>query len=282
MTPRPGFRARARRGRTNRVVVSAARPSRSLRRRGECPLARSAARRCVNFRVWAPDHGAVDVVIGEASWPLDDEGTAFLRQRQRDRTRHAVPLPPRRTPGVIPGPRVALSAIWPAPAPVRSHMPRHLSMAHPRRGAQRRGQVIYEMHIGTYTLSRHSPRGSRQARTLGAFGRHRHRTDAAQRISRTIQLGLRRGQPFCALSGVRPAGRPACVRGCRARKRTRRKSWTLSTTISARTGVLFSACSPRIIFRATHRPNGATALISMARIPPASASSSPKRRLLDP
>src|SRR6186997_2953733 len=44
----------------------------------QMPIGAECSAGYVNFRIWAPDHHAVDVVIGEASWPLDNEGNGYF------------------------------------------------------------------------------------------------------------------------------------------------------------------------------------------------------------
>ena len=65
------------------------------------------------------------------------------------------------------------------------------------------GQVIYEMHIGTFTQGRHL--GRRRARVAGAGrgGHHLPGSDADRRIPRPVRLGLRRRQPVRADAAVR-------------------------------------------------------------------------------
>ena len=196
MTPRPGLRARARRGRMNRVVVSAVLPSRSLLRRGKCPSAAECGAGCVNFRVWAPDHAAVDVVIGEASWPLDDEGNGYFSASVSSigpGTLYRFRLD--ESPELFPDPASRFQPFGPH-GPSEVICPDTYQWRNPRRGAQRRGQVIYEMHIGTLHAAGTSARRPASWNALGDLGVTVIEADAAQRISRTIRLGLRRRQPF--------------------------------------------------------------------------------------
>ena len=105
----------------------------------------------MNFRVWAPDHGAVDVVIGEASWPLDDEGNGYFSASVSSigpGTLYRFRLD--ESPELFPDPASRFQPFGPH-GPSEVICPDTYQWRNPRRGAQRRGQVIYEMHIGTYT-----------------------------------------------------------------------------------------------------------------------------------
>ena len=90
------------------------------------------------------------------------------------------------------------------------------------RGVRRDGQVIYEMHVGTFTPRRHLARRGRAARRARRSRHHRHRDDAGRRLRRPLRLGLRRRQPVRADAPLRHARRSARVRRSRARARPRR------------------------------------------------------------
>lgn len=125
----------------------------------------------VHFRVWAPGHRDVSVVIDERLHPLDDEGNGYFSASVDNTaagTRYRFRLD-------------GAAELYPDPAsrfqPDGPHGPSEVidastySWRHPRRGATRDGQVIYELHIGTYT-------------TAGTY------TAAAQRLERLAHLGI--------------------------------------------------------------------------------------------
>ena len=106
--------------------------------------------RSVNFRVWAPRHRKIRVAIGAATWPLDDEGNGYFSATVNDigaGTLYRYQIDGR-------------TDLYPDPAsrfqPFGVHGPSEVivpdyAWRHRRLGARREGQVIYEMHIGTYT-----------------------------------------------------------------------------------------------------------------------------------
>jgi len=157
-------------------------PDESRRRIGAATFARAATPRqmpigaecgagCVNFRVWAPDHGAVEVVIGEASWPLEDEDNGYFSASVSSigpGTLYRFRLDGR--PELFPDPASRFQPFGPH-GPSEVICPDAYQWRHPRRGAQRSGQVIYEMHIGTYT-----PAGTLRA--------------AAGKLERLARLGI--------------------------------------------------------------------------------------------
>ena len=75
------------------------------------------------------------------------------------------------------------------------------------RGVPREGQVIYEMHIGTFTPEGTWARRRRGAAGAGRAGHHRAGGDAGRRLPRRLRLGLRRRQPLRADPALRHAGR---------------------------------------------------------------------------
>ncbi len=90
------------------------------------------------------------------------------------------------------------------------------------RGAAREGQVIYELHVGTFT-----PEGTWAAATAelaGAAGARRHdaRGHAGRRVPRPLRLGLRRRRPLRPDPPLRRARRLAPLRRPGARPRPRR------------------------------------------------------------
>jgi maltooligosyltrehalose trehalohydrolase len=135
------------------------------------PIGAECGAGCVNFRVWAPDHGAVEVVIGEASWPLEDEDNGYFSASVSSigpGTLYRFRLDGR--PELFPDPASRFQPFGPH-GPSEVICPDAYQWRHPRRGAQRSGQVIYEMHIGTYT-----PAGTLRA--------------AAGKLERLARLGI--------------------------------------------------------------------------------------------
>ena len=85
------------------------------------------------------------------------------------------------------------------------------------------GQVIYEMHVGTFTPRRHLGGGGRAScRGCTDLGVTRDRDDAGRRVPGRVRLGLRRRRPVRADAPLRHA-RTICARfvdrGARARPR---------------------------------------------------------------
>ena len=90
------------------------------------------------------------------------------------------------------------------------------------RGASREGQVVYELHVGTFTTRRHVGRGRTRAARTRAPRHHAHRGDAGRRVRGTLRLGLRRRRSLRAVAPLRAPGRFPPIRRCRARRRHRR------------------------------------------------------------
>ena len=87
------------------------------------------------------------------------------------------------------------------------------------RGVGRRGQVIYELHVGTFTR-RGDVRGggARAARALRDARRHRRRADAGRRVRRAVRVGIRRRRSLGARRTS--TGRPTiCAASSTARTR---------------------------------------------------------------
>ena len=103
----------------------------------------------VDFRVWAPDHHDVAVVIGDRDITLDNEGNGYFRAKVRearagtryrfrlDHERESFPDPASRY--QLLGPHGPSIVVDPNRYPWRERNP------------QIGGRVIYEMHIGTFT-----------------------------------------------------------------------------------------------------------------------------------
>ena len=165
----------------------------------------------VHFRVWAPRAQRVAVVLGargddgEAALAAETNGY-FSGCAARGGRGHALPLPPRR--------RRALSRsglALPAGGPTarrRSSIRRRFRWTDAGwAGAPLRGQVIYEMHVGTFTPEGTWAAATRAARRPRRSRHHVHRDDAGRRVPRPLRLGLRRRQPLRAHAALRRARR---------------------------------------------------------------------------
>ena len=74
-------------------------------------------------------------------------------------------------------------------------------------GLTSHGQVVYEMHIGTFTPEGTWQAAARELPELAEVGNHGGRIDAGGRLSRRVRLGLRRCIPVRADATLRHAGR---------------------------------------------------------------------------
>ncbi|MEO6418519.1 MAG: alpha-amylase family glycosyl hydrolase, partial [Polyangiaceae bacterium] len=106
----------------------------------------------VHFRIWAPEHTKVAVVIeGGAEIPLRSEGAGYFaglaakagvgslyRVRLGDRTELYADPASRFQPEGPHGPSQVVD-------------PDSFAWSHPWRGAGEKGQIIYELHVGTFT-----------------------------------------------------------------------------------------------------------------------------------
>ena len=145
-------------------------------------------------------------------------------------------------------------------------------------GVRLEGQVLYEMHVGTFT-----PEGTwaAAARELPELARTRHhgaRADAGRRLPRPLRLGLRRRRPLRADPPLRRA----------------RTTSAASSTGPTRLGlgvildVVYNHLGPdgnylkefseRLLHRPLRRTSGARPSTSTGRTPDRSASSSRQRR----
>ena len=112
------------------------------------------------------------------------------------------------------------------------------------KGLQPIGQVIYELHVGTFTPEGTWRAAAARARGAGADRHHRHRDDADRGVPGALRLGLRRRQPLRAGPYLRHARRSARLRRSRPRLRPRRRSSTSSTTTSGRTATTSPSSRP--------------------------------------
>ena len=191
-----------------------------------------------HFRVWAPRPKQVEVLLEavlELPRPYNCNG------RRRD-TLRALSRRPLRA--------LAIASGWMTPVAfltrprVFSRKDRTvLSGGGPRpfkwtdrdwQGIGMEGQVIYEMHVGTFTPKGPAGRGGGQLphwrlRHHGAGG------NAGRGVSRPLRLGLRRRRPLRSHPAVRRAGRLPPLSWTAPTSWAWASSWTWCTTTSAPT-----------------------------------------------
>ncbi len=175
------------------------------------------------FRVWAPQARAVEVVFEDSREPplaLSREAGGYFGGATSAR----VSLYKYRVDGTGP---------WPDPCsrfqPQGVHGPSMIvdpaafnwsdAQWH---GVRLHGQVIYELHIGTFTPEGTSRRRRRQAPVPAAARHHDARSHAGRRMPGTLELGLRRRAAVRALSCLRRSRGAQALRRPRARARARR------------------------------------------------------------
>ena len=93
--------------------------------------------------------------------------------------------------------------------PSRDRRPGRVSRGPTPRGAgvRRDGQVIYEMHVGTFTREGTWAAAAAQLARAGAHRHHADRGDAGRRVRRALRLGLRRRRSVRAVAPLRRARR---------------------------------------------------------------------------
>ena len=103
------------------------------------------------------------------------------------------------------------------------------------RGVTLERQVLYEMHVGTFTGKERGCAAIEQLPALADLGITDDRDDAGRGVRGPPRVGLRRRRSVRAESSLRHARRPAPIRRSRASASVSASSSTSSTTISART-----------------------------------------------
>ena len=103
------------------------------------------------------------------------------------------------------------------------------------------GQVIYELHVGTFTREGTWAAAERELTELAAIGITMIEMMPVARVRRPVRLGLRRRRPVRADASVRTPGRFPAVRRPRACGPASASSSTSSTTTSARSA---TTCAP--------------------------------------
>ena len=177
-----GAGARARRARARGQRWRAARPAAMRVRADARRLARAAS-----CRRPAPAR-AIAIGASTASWRCPTRPRATTRTTCTARARSSIPRPSTGT-----------TRDW--------------------RGRPWHEAVIYELHVGTFTPEGTLRRRRRAAAAAGGARHHRDRADAARRLPRHAQLGLRRR------AAVRAGRRLRHARGPEAPRRRRARAW---------------------------------------------------------
>ena len=107
-------------------------------------------------------------------------------------------------------------------------------------GIRLRGQVLYEMHVGTFTAGGHVAERDGEAAAARRAGHHHRRSHAGGGVPGPVRLGLRRRVPVRADAAVRHSRRSPRVRRPRARPSASASSSTSSTTTWVPTARVFS------------------------------------------
>ena len=210
-------------GSTTVFFIAFSRPS--VRRRLPIGAELSIGDGRVHFRVWAPrvSRGSLSSSTGthrpsRAGSGAAGTSAATVAARPGDR----VPIPARRRREALSRSGVAISAGRSARS-VGDRRPAAFRWTDAAwRGVSLEGQVVYELHIGTFTPRRHVGRGRERAAGARAHRHHADRGDAGRRVRGPVRLGLRRRRSVRAVASVRHARRFPPLRRRRARVRHRR------------------------------------------------------------
>ena len=172
-----------------------------------------------HFRVWAPRRRAVELALeGGGRTALSAEGGGYFSGTVREARAGALykyrldggesyPDPASRyQPQGPDGPSQVID-----PAAYRWRDGAWKGLALP-------GQVLYEMHVGTFTKEGTWEAAARELPALARPGRDGGRGHARRRLRRAVRLGLRRRRPLRAHAPLRHAGR-RCARSWTRRTR---------------------------------------------------------------
>ena len=180
-----------------------------------------------HFRVWAPRRKRVEVVIesdgAQAAFDLEAEEAGYfsaLVKEARDGTLYRFRLD-------------GDEYLYPDPIsrfqPEGPHGPSRVVDASrfewtddDWKGAGLKGQVVYELHVGTFTREGPGPRRARELDELAALGVTCIEMMPVARVLRALRLGLRRRRSVRADAPLRRARRFASLRRRGARARARR------------------------------------------------------------
>ena len=220
----------------------------------------------VDFRVWAPVRRQLSVVLEDgASTPL-----------KRERSGHFSG----RVAGIGGGARYRFrldgdDQLYPDPAsrfqPDGPHGPSEV--VDPSqfawtdagwKGVSLPQQVIYEMHVGTFTPEGTWAAAARAAAAARRPRRHRHRDDAGRRVPRPLRLGLRRRRPVRADAPLRHARTTSAASSTARTRSASASSSTSSTTTSGPDGNYLRAFSRDYFTDALRTTTGARRSTSTA------------------
>ena len=183
-----------------------------------------------HVRVWAPACSRVDLVIPSRTkdgTPRDradgPRARRALRRVRRGGARGRTVLVPSRRPrcvgrrGCVPIRRRAISRTGRTSRPPTSTRRRFSGPTRGRKGLHPVGQVIYELHVGTFTPEGTWRAAAAEIEELRGSGITVDRDDADRGVPGPLRLGLRRRQPLRAGAPLRHARRSARLRRSRAR-----------------------------------------------------------------
>ena len=170
----------------------------------------------VHFRVWAPHRKRVEVVLdgGMATASLGKD--SLIHELEQESTGYYSGLVPDATAGTLYRYRLDGAEAYPDPAsrfqPEGPHGPSQVVDAEAFRwtddawrGVGLEGQVIYEMHIGTFTREGSWDAAARELRRTRRRRNHRAGDNARGRFLRPLRLGIRWRGPLCAHPPLRHA-----------------------------------------------------------------------------
>ncbi len=202
-----------------------------------------------NFRVWAPHEERVSVVIGEEpelkiphrAEPRPRVGRPFLVRRNGRGARPFYRY--RLASGDFPIPRRASSRSAPMALAVpsirtRSNGPTRLARRAPT------GQILYEMHVGTFTPEGTCDGCARAARASCRARRHRARSDAGRGFPGRYGWGYDGVNLFARHAALWISGRLPAPCRCGAQAGHRRDSRRSSIITSARTEIISRLSRP--------------------------------------
>ena len=148
------------------------------------------------------------------------------------------------------------------------------------RGVGRDGQVIYEMHVGTFTM-RARARRRRSSCRRSPTRHHGRRDDAGRRVRRARSAGATTAST-CSRRRASTARPTTCARSSIARTRSgSASSSTSSTTTSGRTASYLEGVCAGLLQRRRRQRMGRGAQLRRPRVGPGARVLRRQRRLLD-
>ena len=196
-------------------------PEPHARRRHRMPFGAELGPDGTSFRLWAPLHDAIGLMIEGESGPR-----AMAAGPDGWHVLHAADV----------GPGALYKFVLPGgvavPDPASRFQPRDVHgpsevvdpSAYAWKTPHWRGRpweecILYELHVGAFTPQGTFLAAARTPRSPRGARRHRDRIDAGRRLPRRSELGLRRRFALCAGLELRPAGRLEGARRRRPRAR---------------------------------------------------------------